>query len=153
MGDQLANLLEIFKRVEKDGGQATLPVSTDAGKTTIKLELTSSPSKPAPSLPSSSASGGRRRRHRGPAKKEKAKVRAALHQATLASTTASVAAAPPDPPPPPPPPPPNPVTRVSNGMAGGADLIGKLCKVLVNTTYQGLAAALTAPSVFCSLPC
>ena len=57
MGDELANLLEIFKRVEKDGGQATLSVSTDAGKTTIKLELTSSPSKPAPSLPSSSAFG------------------------------------------------------------------------------------------------
>ena len=83
MGDELANLLKIFKRVEKDGGQATLSVSTNAGKTTIKLELTSSPSQPAPSLPSSSASGGRRRRHRGPAKKEKAKVRAALHQATL----------------------------------------------------------------------
>ena len=99
MGDKLANLLEIFKRVEKDGGQATLSVSTNAGKTTIKLELTSSLSKPAPSLPSSSASGGRRRRHRGPAKKEKAKVRAALHQATLASTTASVAAAPSNPPP------------------------------------------------------
>ena len=74
MGDELANLLKIFKRVEKDGGQATLSVSTNAGKTTIKLELTSSLSKPAPSLPSSSASGGRRRRHRGPAKKEKAKV-------------------------------------------------------------------------------
>ena len=44
MGDELANLLEIFKRVEKDGGQATLSVSTDAGKTTIKLELTSPPS-------------------------------------------------------------------------------------------------------------
>ena len=81
MGDELANLLEIFKRVEKDGGQATLSVSTNAGKTTIKLELTSSPSQPAPSLPSSSASGGRRCRHRGPAKKEKAKIRAALHSA------------------------------------------------------------------------
>ena len=100
MGDELANLLKIFKRVEKDGGQATLSVSTNAGKTTIKLELTSSLSKPAPSLPSSSASGGRRRRHRGPAKKEKAKVRAALHQATLASSTTSVAAAPSNPPPP-----------------------------------------------------
>ena len=40
MGDELANLLEIFKRVEKDGGQATLYVSTKASKTTIKLELT-----------------------------------------------------------------------------------------------------------------
>ena len=100
MGDELGNLLKIFKRVEKDGGQATLSVSTNAGKTTIKLELTSSLSKPAPSLPSSSASGGRRRRHRGPAKKEKAKVRAALHQATLASRTASVTAAPSNPPPP-----------------------------------------------------
>ena len=80
MGDELANLLKIFKRVEKDGRQATLSVSTNAGKTTVKLELTSSLSKPAPSLPSSSASGGRRCRHRGPAKKEKAKVRAALHK-------------------------------------------------------------------------
>ena len=31
MGDELANLLKIFKRVEKDGGQATLSVSTNAG--------------------------------------------------------------------------------------------------------------------------
>ena len=52
MGDELANLLKIFKRVEKDGRQATLSVSTNAGKTTVKLELTSSLSKPAPSLPS-----------------------------------------------------------------------------------------------------
>ena len=51
MGDELANLLKIFKRVEKDGRQATLSVSTNAGKTTIKLELELS--KPAPSLSSS----------------------------------------------------------------------------------------------------
>ena len=114
MGDELANLLEIFKRVEKDGGQGILSVSTNAGKTTIPLELTSSMSEPVPYLPISSASGGRRRRHRVPAKRETAKVRAALHQATLDSTTASVLAAPSDPPPQPPPPPPTTLRKVTN---------------------------------------
>ena len=93
MGDELANMLEIFKKIEKDGGQATLSISTHAGKTKVKLELVSSLSttEPNPSLPSSPASGGRRRRHRGPAKKAKAKARAALHQATLASAADPVA--------------------------------------------------------------
>ena len=46
MGDELTNLFEIFKRIEKNGGQATLFVSTNAGKTKVKLELTScSPNK------------------------------------------------------------------------------------------------------------
>ena len=93
MGDELANLLEIFKKIEKDGGQATLSISTHAGKTKVKLELVSSLSttEPTPSLPSSPASGGRRRHHRGPAKKAKAKARAALHQASLASAADPVA--------------------------------------------------------------
>ena len=93
MGDELTNLLEIFKKFEKEGRQATLSVSTNAGKTKVKLELVSSSSttESNSSLPSSPASGGRRRCHRGPAKKAKAKARAALHQATLATATDPVA--------------------------------------------------------------
>ena len=87
MGDELASLLEIFKKIGKNGGQATLCVSTHAAKMKVKLEVISSlfPSELNPSLPNSPSSGVQRRRHRGPAKKAKAKVRAALHQATLAS--------------------------------------------------------------------
>ena len=83
MGDELTILLEIFKKFEKDGRQATLSISTNAGKTKIRLELDSSlsPTEPTPGGPS--ASGGQRCRRRGPAKKAKAKARAALHQATV----------------------------------------------------------------------
>ena len=86
MGDELTNLLDIFKKFQKDGRQATLSFATNAGKTKIRLELDLSLS-PAESTPP--ASGGQRRRRRGPAKKAKAKVRAALHQATLASASAA----------------------------------------------------------------
>ena len=89
MGDELTILLEIFKKFEKEGRQATLSISTNAGKTKIRLELDSSlsPTEPTPGGPS--ASGGQRCRRRGPAKKAKAKARAALHQATLASSSAA----------------------------------------------------------------
>ena len=78
----MTNLLEIFKKFEKDGRQATLSIATNAGKTKIRLELDLSLS---PAEPTPPASGGQRHRRRGPAKKAKAKARAALHQATLAS--------------------------------------------------------------------
>ena len=86
MGEELTNLLEIFKKFEKDGRQATLSIATNAGKTKIRLELDLSLS---PAEPTPPASGGQRHRRRGPAKKAKAKARAALHQATLASASAA----------------------------------------------------------------
>ena len=81
MGDQLKGLLEIFHRVEAEGGQATLSVTTHRGKTKLKLEIVSPPSETAP--PSSPpAPGRRRRRRRGAAARALAKQRAAAHQAT-----------------------------------------------------------------------
>ena len=35
MGDELSLLLEIFNKIEKAGGQATLSVATDGGKTKV----------------------------------------------------------------------------------------------------------------------
>ena len=37
MGDELSLLLEIFNKIEKAGGQATLSVATDGGKTKVEL--------------------------------------------------------------------------------------------------------------------
>ena len=37
MGDELSLLLEIFNKIEKDGGQATLCVATGGGNTKVKL--------------------------------------------------------------------------------------------------------------------
>ena len=88
MGDQLKGLLEIFHRVEAEGGQATLSVTTHGGKTKLKLEIVSPPSETAP--PSSPpAPGRRRRRRRGAAARALAKQRAAAHQATLAEAATS----------------------------------------------------------------
>ena len=57
MGDELSLLLEIFNKIEKAGGQATLSVATDGGKTKVKLEIATTP---APPTGSSSTSSGRR---------------------------------------------------------------------------------------------
>ena len=84
----MKGLLEIFHRVEAEGGQATLSVTTHRGKTKLKLEIVSPPSETAP--PSSPpAPGRRRRRRRGAAAKALAKQRAAAHQATLAEAATS----------------------------------------------------------------
>ena len=37
MGDELTLLMEVFHKIEKAGGQATLSVSTVGGKTKVKL--------------------------------------------------------------------------------------------------------------------
>ena len=84
----MKGLLEIFHRVEAEGGQATLSVTTHRGKTKLKLEIVSPPSETAP--PSSPpAPGRRRRRRRGAAARALAKQRAAAHQATLAEAATS----------------------------------------------------------------
>ena len=39
MGDELTLLLEVFHKIEKAGGQATLSIATVGGKTKMKLEI------------------------------------------------------------------------------------------------------------------
>ena len=46
MGDELTLLLEVFHKIEKAGGQATLSVATVGGKTKVKLEIATNPAPP-----------------------------------------------------------------------------------------------------------
>ena len=105
MGDELTSLLAIFHKIEETGGQATLSVATNSGKTKIKFELVSSPTTSATStssLPTSSAAlrpaSGQRKRSR--AARLKAKARAAAHQASLAAAAVTAPVQVPPPPPP-----------------------------------------------------
>lgn len=107
MGDELTSLLAIFHKIEETGGQATLSVATNNGKTKIKFELVSAPTTSATStssLPNSSAAlhpaSGKRKRSR--AARRKAKARAAAHQASLAAAAGTAPVQVPPPPPPPP---------------------------------------------------
>ena len=77
MGDELSLLLEIFNKIEKAGGQATLCVATGGGKTKVKLEITTTPAPPTGSTPTSS---GRHQRRRGPRAWARRNQRAAAHQ-------------------------------------------------------------------------
>ena len=86
MEDELTLLLEIFNKIEKAGGQATLSVATDGDKTKVKLEITTTP---APPTGSTSTSSGRRHRHRGPRARACSILRAAAHQAALAEAPTS----------------------------------------------------------------
>ena len=88
MGDELPLLLEIFNKIEKAGGQATLCVATGGGKTKVKLEITTTPAPPTGSTPTSS---GRRQRRRGPRARARRNQRAAAHQAALAEAAATSA--------------------------------------------------------------
>ena len=83
MGDELSLLLEIFNKIEKAGGQATLSVATDGGKTKGKLEITTTPAPPT------STSSGRRQRRRGPQARARRNQRAAAHQAAHVMMTYS----------------------------------------------------------------
>ena len=94
MGDELTLLLEIFHKIEKAGGQATLSVSTAGGNTKVKLEITTTPTSPSVSSPSSSAPG-RRHRRRGARARARRNQGAAAHQASLAETATSVSLDPP----------------------------------------------------------
>ena len=89
MGDELALLLEIFTKIEKAGGQATLSVATADGKTKAKLEIVTSAAPPTVS-PSTSSTPGRRHRRRGARARTRRNQRAAAHQASLAEAATSV---------------------------------------------------------------
>ena len=91
MGDELTLLLEVFHKIEKAGGQATLSASTAGGKSKFKLEVATSAAPPSVS-PSTSSTSGRRHRRRGARARARRNQRAAAHQASLAeaATTTSV---------------------------------------------------------------
>ena len=84
MGDQLIELIKIFHKVEGEGGQATLSVTTHEGKTKIKLEIVSPPAETVP--PSWPPAPGRRRRHCGARARAHRNQRAAAHQAEAAAS-------------------------------------------------------------------
>ena len=89
MGDELTLLMEVFHKIEKAGGQATLSVSTAGGKTKVKLEVATTPAPPSVS-PTTSSSPGRRHRRRSGRARARRNQRAAAHQASLAKAATSV---------------------------------------------------------------
>ena len=87
MKAEFKKLLELYEELEEAGETATLTLSTRGGKSTIKLQLESSPSSPstmtsAQTLPPAS---GRRRRHLGARARASRNQRAAAHQAEAAA--------------------------------------------------------------------
>ena len=95
-------MLELFFKIEERGGQATLAVTTDSGKTKIKFEVASpSTTFGTGSMPTSSAAPqpAPGKRKRSGAARRKAKLRAAAHQATLAAAAGAVLVPPPPSPP------------------------------------------------------
>ena len=122
---EYSRLVDVFRRVGKLGGTASLTASTKDGLWRASLEIQTRPASAAqpgpvspptaqPAAPHQEDAAGRRRsrRRRGPASALRSRARARAHQATLAArrqgtcqTPATrVQAAPPPPPPPPPPP-------------------------------------------------
>ena len=96
MGDELTLLLEVFHKIEKAGGQATLSASTAGGKSKFKLEVATSAAPPSVS-PSTSSTSGRRHRRRGARARARRNQRAAAHQASLAEAATGVPLDPPRP--------------------------------------------------------
>ena len=93
MEGELAALMDMFHAVKRAGRSATLTLSTNSGKATqVKLAIELDDALPPPSTSSTPATAASastpasgRRHHRGPAKKAKAKARAAKHRASLAA--------------------------------------------------------------------
>ena len=94
MGDELTLLLEVFHKIEKAGGQATLPLATSGGKTKVKLEIVTTSAPPNVSS-STSSTPERRHRRRGARARARRNQRAAVHQASLAEAASSVPLVPP----------------------------------------------------------
>ena len=80
---------EVFQKIEKAGGQATLSASTAGGKSKFKLEVATSAAPPSVS-PSTSSTSGRRHRRRGARARARRNQRAAAHQASLAEVATGV---------------------------------------------------------------
>ena len=105
MKAELQKFLKLFEELEEAGETASLTLVTKGGKTTIKLQLESSPSQPSTSTSTSTPTfppaPGKRRRHRGAKARARRNQRAAAHQASLAeaatTTSASLDCPPPRP--------------------------------------------------------
>ena len=95
---EYSRLVDVFRRVGKLGGKASLTASTEGGLWKASLEIQTSPvsaAQPGPAAPSTAqpaapgqedAAGRRRsRRRRGPASAIRSRARARAHQATLAA--------------------------------------------------------------------
>ena len=81
MGDELTRLIEIFHKIEEAGGQATLTVTTQGGKTKTTFETESPPSA---TEPASSPPASWRRRRGAAAKSHLDDQQAAAQLASLA---------------------------------------------------------------------
>ena len=87
MKAEFQKLIKLYEELQEAGETATLTLSTRGGKSTIKLQLESSPSLPATSTTSTHTlppASGRRRRHRGARARARRNQRAAAHQTSLA---------------------------------------------------------------------
>ena len=98
MKAEFQKLIKFFEELEEAGETATLTLSTRGGKSTIKLQLESSPSLPATLTTSTHTlppASGQRRRHRGARARARRNQRAAAHQTSLAEAAASAPLVPP----------------------------------------------------------
>ena len=88
MKAEFQKIIKLFEELEEAGETAFLTLLTRGGKSTIKLQLESSPSPPstAQTLPPAS---GRRRRHRGARARARRNQRAAAHQTSQAEAATS----------------------------------------------------------------
>ena len=92
MKAEFQKLIKFFEELEEAGETATLTLSTRGGKSTIKLQLESSPSLPATLTTSTHTlppASGRRRRHRGARARARRNQRAAAHQTSQAEAATS----------------------------------------------------------------
>ena len=93
MKAELQKFLKLFEELEEAGETASLTLVTKGGKTTIKLQLESSPSLPSTTTSTTTQplppAPGKRRRHRGARARSRRNQRAAAHQAFLAEAATS----------------------------------------------------------------
>ena len=88
MKAELQKFLKLYEELEEAGETASLTLVTKGGKSTIKLQLESSPSLPSTSTSTTTQplppASGQRRRHRGIRARARRNQQAAAHQASLA---------------------------------------------------------------------
>ena len=105
---ELSCLVDVFRRVGKMGGKASLTTSTEDGHWRASLDIQTNlptaahPGQASAPTPYSAAPGQdgaaarrRPRRRRGPASAMRSKARAAAHQATLVAPTGGTGSVPP----------------------------------------------------------
>ena len=140
MGDELTLSLEVFHKIKKATGQATLSIATAGGKTKMKLEIWTTPAPPTESSSTSSPSGHRHRRC-GQRARARRNQRAAAHQAALAEAAASAPLE--DPPPRPP------LQLLPSPPAASGDLSGEAGRADLFLYQHG--RLLIAPSIFTNI--